>query len=81
MIRDCILVFLAVLAMDFVWALYAKAIQRHAVIAASSWAGAIIVFSGLSQIAYVNDPILLIPAVLGAVVGTAAAMKWSHRIA
>jgi hypothetical protein len=64
------MVFVAMFALDFVWAFYTKAIQRHAATAAASWAVGIILFSGFSQIAYTHEPWLLLPAALGAFAGT-----------
>lgn len=69
------LVFAAVAGLDFFWTFYTKAINDKAALRAGFWASGIIVFSGLSQIGYVNDPVLLIPAAAGALVGTYAAVR------
>lgn len=70
-----IFVFLAVAALDFVWAYYTKAIHDHHAWRGAMWAAGIIVLGGASQIGYTNEPILLIPAALGAAVGTFAAVR------
>ncbi len=74
-----VVVFLAVAALDFVWAFYTRA-------CANGWAGIgalmaalIIVLSGSAQIGYTHDPLLLIPAALGAFVGTWAALRLTKR--
>lgn len=72
-----VIVFAAMFALDFVWAYYTRAIQRHAALPAALWAVGIIVLGGIGQIGYVNDPVLLIPAALGAFGGTFAAIHWS----
>lgn len=73
-----IIVFAAMFALDFVWAYYTRAIQRHAAMSAASWAVGIIVLGGIGQIGYVNDPWLLIPASLGAFGGTFVAVYWGE---
>lgn len=69
------LVFLAVAVMDFVWALYAKATVAGQAVWASSLSVVIILLSGFSTIEYTREWILLIPAGVGAFVGTLIAMK------
>lgn len=75
--RAALIVFAAMFSLDFVWAFYTKAIQKHRPLAAAWWAVAIIVFTAVAQIGYINDPILVLPAALGAFAGTYAAMKWA----
>lgn len=82
MIREYIitasLVFAATFALDYVWAYYTRAVQRHAALPAAWWAFGIIILGGVGQIGYVNDPWLLLPAGAGAFAGTFAAIRWRH---
>jgi hypothetical protein len=68
-------VFLGMVALDFIWSRYITANAIGTAWAASWWATAITLLSGYVTLAFVNDPILLIPACAGAWVGTFAA-KW-----
>lgn len=79
MIVKAIAVFAALFALDFVWALYTKAIGANRMVLASSYAVALIGLSGAAAIGYTSDPWLLAPAMLGAFAGTFAAMKWGHK--
>lgn len=72
-------VFVACFALDFVWAYYTKAVTERAEWRAAWWAAGIMVLGGIGQIGYVNDPVLLIPAALGAFGGTFAAIKRHRR--
>ncbi len=73
-----VFVFGATFALDFVWAYYTKALNERAAGRAAWWAAGIIILGGVAQIGYVNDPVLLIPAALGAALGTYAAV-YLHR--
>lgn len=68
-------VFLSMLMLDFVWAVYTRAVAEKRPSLASTCASAIIVLSGTAAIGYVNDPWMLIPAAAGAFVGTFLAMN------
>jgi lipid-A-disaccharide synthase-like uncharacterized protein len=74
-----LLVFVAMFAMDFVWARYTHAIAEHRAMPASFWAVAILGFSGYVTTSYVKDPWMLIPAGVGAFMGTWAAIWWAKR--
>ena len=71
-----ILVFIAYTALDFTFARYTKATADNKPLAASLWATSILMFTGYVTVSYVNDPWLLIPATLGAFLGTYVAV---HR--
>lgn len=79
MMLSAFIVFLSMFALDFVWAFYTKAIQRHAPMASALWAVAILAFNGVAQIGYINDPWLLVPAAVGAFGGTYCAMKFAPK--
>lgn len=72
-----LLVFLAVFAMDFIWAVYTLAMVERSAFMASSYAGMIILLSGAAQIGYTKNHWLLIPAFIGAFAGTFAAVNFS----
>ena len=72
-------VFGACFALDFVWAYYTKAVTERAEWRAAWWAAGIMILGGIGQIGYVNDPVLLIPAGLGAFAGTFVAIKRHNR--
>jgi hypothetical protein len=76
-IWKAVVVFTLAFALDFVWIFYTKAVQRHVALAASFWAATIIVFNGITQIGYVTEHWLLVPATAGAFIGTYIAMKRS----
>ncbi len=67
-------VFLALFLLDFVWAKYTYAMTDQRVVKSGVYASVIILLSGLAQIGYTSDPLLLIPAIAGAFFGTALAV-------
>lgn len=71
------IVFGATFALDFAYAIYTRAVTAGRVIAASVYASLIIMLAGAAAIGYTADPWLLIPAMAGAFLGTAAAMRWA----
>ncbi len=75
-------VFGGMVILDFIWVGYVKALQVSTALRAGAWAGFMIVTSGFVQISYVSDHWLLIPAGLGAFVGTWSAVEarklWSR---
>lgn len=72
-------VFAATFALDFVWAYYTKALNECAEWRAAWWAAGIMILGGIAQVGYVNDPVLLIPAALGAFAGTFVAVRRHGR--
>lgn len=72
---NAFLVFGIVFAMDLVWARYTAAITAHRHILAGTYASAIIALSGYAAINYVNDPWMLLPAMVGAFCGTVVGIK------
>lgn len=69
------LVFLAMTALDFVWAFYTRAVARGHALKGALYASGIICLTGTAQIGYTHNPFLLIPAALGAFLGTYAALR------
>jgi hypothetical protein len=76
---QALLVFLALFALDFVWAKYTIAMTERAAIKASGFAGVVILLSGAAQIGYTANPWLLIPAFVGAFAGTWCALRFGER--
>lgn len=72
-------VFLAMTALDFAWAFYTRACADGRAFVAASWAAGLIVLSGAAQIGYTHDPYLLVPAALGAFVGTWSALRLTKQ--
>jgi hypothetical protein len=64
------LVFLAMLIGDSLWAKWMLATSKRQPVPAAAYSSAIILVGGFTAVAYVNDPRYLIPAALGAFVGT-----------
>lgn len=71
-----VLVFVAVFALDFVWAFYTKALTDSAALRAAMWATLLIVLTGTAQIGYTHDWRLLVPAAFGAFAGTFLAIRF-----
>jgi hypothetical protein len=70
-------VFLAMAALDYVWAKYTHAVTDRYINRASTYATLIILCNGFVVIEYVKDYWLLIPTAAGAYVGTWIAIKTS----
>ena len=69
-----ILMFIAMFALDFVWAWYTRAVALKSRYQAAAASGAIYLIGGIATVEYVQNPWLLIPATLGGMLGTYAAM-------
>lgn len=63
-------VFVAVGVVDYIWTVWSAAVARHQATRAALAASALIGCTGVVTTAYVADPWLLVPAALGAFVGT-----------
>lgn len=74
------LLFIIIFAIDFIvsygWAKAVKGISDNQALQAALWAGFITLSGGISTISYVLNHWLLIPAVLGSVIGTYIAVKF-----
>lgn len=71
-----IFTFLSMLITDIVYTLLLKSVQNDRPIAASIWASLITFLGGVAIINYTSDNMMIIPAVLGAFVGTFIGMKY-----
>jgi hypothetical protein len=63
-------VFIALFLLDFVWAKYTYAMTERRRVMSAGLASVLILLSGGAAIGYTSDPWMLIPAMLGAFVGT-----------
>ena len=64
------------LVTDIVYTQLLKSVQNDKPFAASIWASLITFLGGIAIINYTNDNMMIIPAVLGAFVGTYIGMKF-----
>ena len=71
-----IFTFLSMLVTDIVYTLLLKSVQNDKPLAASIWASLITFLGGVAIINYTNDNKMIIPAILGAFVGTYIGMKY-----
>lgn len=74
-----IIVFLLVTVVDFFWAMYIKHTANSNALLASIYGAAISLISGLITLSYVADHMMIIPACLGAFVGTYLCVKYGHK--
>lgn len=62
--------FAAVFALDLCWAYYIRALERGSALTAATWSCFLFLTAAGATISYVDNPMLLIPAVAGAFFGT-----------
>lgn len=72
------IVLIAAIAYDFVWGEYVKAIAVKDDISASFHAAILMGSSGFVTYSFVHDLRLLIPACVGAMIGTYASVNWKR---
>jgi hypothetical protein len=72
-------VFVAVAALDFVWAYYTRYVNDGRAVCAGFAAILIMLLGGTAVIGYTADPWMLIPAGVGAFVGTFTAVKMGAK--
>lgn len=74
------LVFMAVLAADYCWALYTIHTAEKRAVTAALWSAGIVLLGSITTFAFIQAGIsMTIPAALGAAVGTFIAIKWEPR--
>lgn len=76
MIAQIIFVSVGMIILDFVWGRYVHVMAHGSSIIASNYAVLITIVSGFVTVAFVHNNWLLIPAAVGAWIGTYAAKKW-----
>jgi len=75
MIIQWIIVFVAYVLLDIIWAEYTKAIASKKRLTASSWAAIIPIMSTILLVAFISNMWLLSAAAFGAFVGTWISMS------
>lgn len=75
MFKVILTVFIATFVLDFVWAIYTRAISKDQSFGAAVAAAGIMALSGTAAIVYVDNPWMLIPAMIGAFAGTYSSMR------
>jgi hypothetical protein len=73
-----LLVYGGLVVVDFVWARYNVACAEKRAVHGGLYAAGIIVVGGATTMGYVNDPVLLVPAALGAFTGTFLSLWWQR---
>lgn len=75
MIVQGLIVFTTLFFLDVVWARYTAAITDRRRVAASSLAAAIVALGAYAAISYVDNPLMILPAMAGAFCGTFVGIK------
>lgn len=70
-----LIVFLATVAVDFAWTNYIAAAAEKVAHRAAAWSSLIILFGAVNIVAYSQDHWTILPAALGAYVGTWFAIR------
>jgi len=68
-------VFIMATILDYAWSAYVQSVQIRGRFIASLWATMLMVLSGFVTVSFVKEPLLLIPAGLGAFFGTWISFK------
>jgi len=74
--------FFGMVLLDIVFGLYVIKASEHQMVQAGSYASAILVLNAVVTLAYIDNRWMIIPAMIGAFVGTVLAIKideWSKR--
>lgn len=75
MIAQGLIVFATLFFLDVVWARYTTAIAERRRLAASSFGAGIIALGAYATISYIDNPLMILPAMLGAFCGTFVGIK------
>lgn len=79
MILNMIFIFFVVLVADMLWVHYIDYVATYKPILAANFAVLVYGASSVAIIAYTSDAIYLIPAFVGAWIGTYVIVKWKKR--
>lgn len=74
-----ILVCLVMTVTDVCWALYTKSTATDKAFPAACWAVALFVLGAVTVVSYTTNPVLLIPAAVGAFIGTYIAIDGGKK--
>lgn len=72
---EAILIFLLMTLVDFIWAISIRAISHDKILIGSLTAAMLVILNGIATISYVNKPLLIIPAAMGAFLGVYLSSK------
>lgn len=75
---SALLAFLAMFATDYCWARYVTAAKDFDPVRAGGWAVALFLLGAVAVIGYTSNPLLLLPAAVGAFAGTVAGVLMSR---
>jgi len=76
---EVILIFLATAVSDVLWVFYIRRTSKGKAISAASFSAMIVLLGGLVVLAYVDNMWYLIPAAIGAFVGTIITIKFDIK--
>ena len=76
---EAILIFLATSCSDILWVFYIRRTGEGKAVAAAVFSAMIVILGGLVILAYVGNSWYLIPAALGAFIGTTLTIKFDLR--
>jgi len=74
-----IVVFLVVFVIDVIWTLYIRALAQNKIIFAAVLSALVYSLSVFSFVEITKDTYLLIPAAIGAFLGTYSTMRWDIK--
>lgn len=74
-----ILVFFTMIAVDYFWGVYIKAMANHQEMKAAIYSMFIMLSGAFTAINYIENHWMLIPAALGGFIGTYISAKYSHK--
>jgi hypothetical protein len=74
-----ILVFFTMIAVDYFWGVYIKAMANHQAMKASIFSAFIMLSGAFTAINYIENHWMLIPAALGGAIGTYISAKYSSK--
>ncbi len=75
MVWEYIAAFLAMFFTDMFYTYYLSAIEKNRAVMASIWAGVLYLFGALIVVGYTRDVWILVPAVIGGILGTYVGVK------
>lgn len=74
-----LLVFLVVLVADMLWVQYIDYVAKYRPVLAANFGVLVYAASSMAIIAYTSDPIFLLPAFIGAWIGTYVVVRWKRN--
>lgn len=74
-----IIAFTAVFLTDICWVLYIRRVKDGNPLKSAGWAAVLFSMGAVAVISYTQNPLLVIPSVVGAFLGTYVAVWWDLR--